>query len=52
MGGISLIAFNFFPAYQITYSQGDLNQALIMGGGGLLVTLLGFCCSMAVSALF
>jgi hypothetical protein len=41
LGGISLVAFNFFPPYAVTLGQGDLNQILIKGGGGLLVTLLG-----------
>ncbi len=41
VGGVSLVAFNFFPAYQITRGQGDLTQILKMGGGGLLVMLLG-----------
>jgi len=40
-GGISLIAFNFFLPYAVPLGQGDLNQILIKGGGGLLVTLLG-----------
>jgi len=40
-GGVSLIAFNFFPPYAITLGQGDVKQILIKGGGGLLVTLLG-----------
>jgi hypothetical protein len=41
VGGISLVAFNFFPTYQITRGPGDLTQILKMGGGGLLVTILG-----------
>ena len=42
VAGISLVAFHFFPAYNITVGQGDLTQILKMGGGGLLVTILGF----------
>lgn len=42
VGGISLVAFDFFPQYQIKMGQGDLTQILKMGGGGLLVTILGF----------
>lgn len=41
VGGISIIAFGFFPAYKITFGQGDFTQILKMGGGGLLVTALG-----------
>ena len=41
VGGISLIAFNFFPPYTVTLGQGDVQQILMKGGGGLLVTLLG-----------
>lgn len=41
VGGISLVALNFFPSYQIEMGQGDLTQFLKMGGGGLLVTILG-----------
>ena len=40
-GGISLVAFNFFPDYQLELGDGDLGQVLKMGGGGLLVTILG-----------
>lgn len=42
VGGVSLVAFNFLPAYQITVGQGDMSQILKVGGGGLLATLLGF----------
>lgn len=41
IGGISLVSLNFFPAYQITMGQGDINQILKMGGGGLLAAALG-----------
>ncbi len=41
VGGISLVAFNFFPNFQIEIGQGDLTQILKLGGGGLLVTILG-----------
>ena len=41
LGGISLIAFKFFPQYQIKTGKGDLTQILKMGGGGLLVSVLG-----------
>ncbi len=41
VAGISLVAFNIFPAYQITRGQGDLTQIMKMGGSGLLVTILG-----------
>ena len=41
VGGISLVAFKFFPGYQLEMGQGDLTQILKMGGGGLLVTILG-----------
>ncbi|MBN2548276.1 MAG: carboxypeptidase regulatory-like domain-containing protein [Anaerolineales bacterium] len=41
VGGISLAAFHFFPAYQIPIGQGDVIQILKMGGGGLLVAVLG-----------
>ena len=41
VGGISLVAFDFFPQYQISMGQGNLTQILKMGGGGLLVTILG-----------
>jgi len=36
------VGLNFFPDYQIEMGQGDLTQILTMGGGGLLVTILGF----------
>lgn len=42
VGGISLVAFNFIPGYQIQLGQGNFTQILKMGGGGLLVTMLGF----------
>ncbi|MFH2038675.1 MAG: hypothetical protein ABIJ65_04495 [Chloroflexota bacterium] len=42
VGGISLIGLQFVPGYQIIPRQGDLIQILKMGGGGLLLTLLGF----------
>ena len=41
LGGISLVAFKFFPQYQIQMGQGDLTQILKMGGGGLLISVLG-----------
>lgn len=41
VGGISLVAFNFFPGYMIEVGQGDLTQILKLGGGGLLMTILG-----------
>jgi hypothetical protein len=41
VGGISLVAFNFFPGYQIQIGQGDLTEILTMGGGGLLIGILG-----------
>lgn len=41
VGGITLVAFNFFPAYHINPGQGDIAQIVKLGGGGLLVTLLG-----------
>lgn len=40
-GGISLIAFQFFPSYQLPRGQGDLNEILTWGGGGILVSILG-----------
>jgi pimeloyl-ACP methyl ester carboxylesterase len=42
VGGISLIAFNFFPDLQLEMGPGDVNQILTQGGGGLLLTILGF----------
>ncbi len=42
IAGISLVAFHFFPAYNITLGTGDLSQILKLGGGGLLLILLGF----------
>jgi hypothetical protein len=41
VGGISLVAFNFFSNFQITTGVGDMGQILKMGGGGVLVTVLG-----------
>lgn len=41
VGGISLVAFEFFPGYQIEMGQGDFTQIIKMGGGGLIVTILG-----------
>ncbi len=41
VGGISLVAFNFFPQYQMQMGQGDLTEILKMGGGGLLISVLG-----------
>jgi|GEM_PF-812073 len=41
VGGISLVAFNFFPGYQIQIGQGDLNEILKREGGGALVSILG-----------
>lgn len=41
IGRISLVAFNFFLAYQVTIGRGDINQILKMGGGGFLATALG-----------
>ena len=41
IGGISLVAFQFFPAYQLQIGQGDLTEILKMGGGGALVSVLG-----------
>jgi pimeloyl-ACP methyl ester carboxylesterase len=41
VGGISLVAFNFFPGTQIQTGQGDLTEILKKGGSGLLVTILG-----------
>jgi|SRR3972149_1811897 len=42
IAGISLVAFHYIPSYQITVGQGDLSQILKMGGGGLLISVLGF----------
>ncbi|MBU0513066.1 MAG: hypothetical protein KJ638_15375 [Chloroflexi bacterium] len=41
VGGISLVAFNFLPGYQIQRGPGDLTEILKMGGGGALVSILG-----------
>jgi hypothetical protein len=41
VGGISLLAYNFFPAYHIDPGQGELTEILKMGGGGLLLTVFG-----------
>ena len=41
IGGISLTAFGFFPGHQIQWGQGDVNEILKMGGGGLLMIVLG-----------
>ena len=42
VGGISLVAFNFFPAYQVQLGQGDLTEILKWGGGGALLSAFGF----------
>jgi hypothetical protein len=41
IGSISLVAFDVFPAYQISRGSGDTTNILKMGGGGLLVSFLG-----------
>ena len=41
VGGVSLVAFNLFPKYQLQPGQGDLAGILKTGGGGLLLTVLG-----------
>ena len=41
ISGISLVAFNFFPAYHINPGKGDIVQIGKLGGGGLLVAILG-----------
>ncbi len=41
IGGISLVAFQFLPGYQIQMGPGDLTEILKMGGGGALVSVLG-----------
>jgi hypothetical protein len=40
-GGISLVAFEFFPGTEITLGTGDMQQILTIGGGGLLILVLG-----------
>lgn len=42
IGGISLIGLQFIPGYQIIMGVGDLTEILKMGGGGLLVSVIGF----------
>ena len=42
VGSISLAAFGYIPGYQIQVGRGEPNQILIMGGGGLLITIFGF----------
>ena len=39
--GLSLVAFDFYPQYQLTMGQGDVDEILRMGGGGLLMTIFG-----------
>ncbi|MFC1997465.1 hypothetical protein ACFLXI_07665, partial [Chloroflexota bacterium] len=41
VGGISLVAYNFFPDFHINPGQGNLDQILKIGGFGLLATILG-----------
>ena len=41
VGGVSLVAFNLFPKYQLQPGQGDLAEILKIGGGGLLLAVLG-----------
>lgn len=41
VGGITLVAYKFFPVYYISPGQGDMVQIVKLGGGGLLVSLLG-----------
>ena len=41
VGGITLVAYKFFPVYYINPGQGDMVQIVKLGGGGLLVSLLG-----------
>jgi len=39
--GISLVAFNFFPAIQLQAGTGDIRIILAQVGGGLLIAILG-----------
>ena len=41
IGGISLVAFQFFPGTEIQMGTGDIRKILTQGGGGLLITILG-----------
>ena len=41
IGGVTLVAYNFFSAYHINAVQSDLNQILKLAGWGLLATILG-----------
>ncbi len=41
VGGISLVAFNFLPGYQIQRGPGNLTEILKWEGGGALVSILG-----------
>ena len=41
VGGLSLVAFDFFSGQQIPAGQGNPNEILKKGGGGLLITILG-----------
>lgn len=41
IGGIAMVAYNFFPDYYITPEKGDINQILKLGGGGLFLAIFG-----------
>jgi len=41
VGGITLVAYQFFPVYHINPGKGDSIQIIKLGGGGLLATILG-----------
>lgn len=41
VGGVTLVAFNFYPSYHIIPGQGDIYQIAIMIGAGLLMVVMG-----------
>jgi hypothetical protein len=41
VGGITLVAYNFIPEYHINPGEGDIIQILMLGGGGMLATVVG-----------
>ena len=41
VGGFTLVAFNFYPAYHIIPGHGDANRIAIMIGVGLLMVIFG-----------
>jgi hypothetical protein len=41
VGGITLVAYNFFPAYHIIPGEGDVTQIGKLGGGGFLAIIVG-----------